>query len=121
MFDDLVRMLMAPPGTVAGMTREAQAAAGAGKEWVGGMDFVSRDEFEAVKAMVIAARDDNDALRARIAILEAARSGRRAGARSFDKPGDSYRPINYPQLSAGQPRAACEFACASRFIRTRAG
>jgi BMFP domain-containing protein YqiC len=36
------------------------------------MDFVSRDEFEAVKAMAIAARDENDALRLRLAALEAA-------------------------------------------------
>jgi BMFP domain-containing protein YqiC len=35
------------------------------------MDVVSRDEFEAVKAMAIAARDDNEKLLARIAALEA--------------------------------------------------
>jgi BMFP domain-containing protein YqiC len=34
------------------------------------MDIVSRDEFEAVKAMAIAARDDNEKLMARIAELE---------------------------------------------------
>ena len=73
MFDDLVRMLNGAAGTVAGMTREAQASFQERmREWVGGMDFVSRDEFEAVKAMAIAARDENDALRARIAALEGA-------------------------------------------------
>jgi BMFP domain-containing protein YqiC len=73
MFDDLVRLLNGAAGTVAGMTREAQASLQERvKDWVGGMDFVSRDEFEAVKAMAIAARDENDALRARIAALEAA-------------------------------------------------
>ena len=41
------------------------------KEWIGGADFVGRDEFEAVKAMAAAARDDNEALKARIAALEA--------------------------------------------------
>ena len=75
MFDDLVRMFNGAAGTVAGMTREAQAGLQERmREWVGGMDFVSRDEFEAVKAMAIAARDENDALRARIAALEAAGS-----------------------------------------------
>ena len=62
-------------GTVAGMTREAQAGFQERvKEWIGGMDFVSRDEFEAVKAMAAAARDENEALAARIAALEAAKS-----------------------------------------------
>jgi BMFP domain-containing protein YqiC len=57
----------------AGMTREAQSGFQERvKEWVGGMDFVSREEFEAVKAMAAAARDENEALAARIAALEAA-------------------------------------------------
>jgi BMFP domain-containing protein YqiC len=73
LFDDFVRMMNGAAGTFAGMTREAQASFKERvKEWVGGMDFVTRDEFEAVKAMAIAARDENDALLARIAALEAA-------------------------------------------------
>jgi BMFP domain-containing protein YqiC len=40
------------------------------REFIGGMDFVSRDEFEAVKAMAIAAREENEALAKRIAALE---------------------------------------------------
>ena len=36
-----------------------------------GADFVSRDEFEAVKAMAAAARDENEALARRVAALEA--------------------------------------------------
>ena len=38
---------------------------------VADMDFVPRDEFEAVKAMAAKARTENDALAARIAALEA--------------------------------------------------
>lgn len=73
-FDDLVRVMNGAAGTVAGMTREAQAGFSERmKEWVGGMDFVSRDEFEAVKAMAIAAREENEQLRARIDALEAAK------------------------------------------------
>jgi BMFP domain-containing protein YqiC len=73
MFDDLVRVFNGAAGTIAGMTREAQAGMQERlKDWVGGMDLVGRDEFEAVKAMAIAARDENEALRARIAVLEAA-------------------------------------------------
>jgi BMFP domain-containing protein YqiC len=89
MFDDLVRMFNGAAGTVAGMTREAQAGLQERmREWVGGMDFVSRDEFEAVKAMAIAARDENDALLARIAALEAAASPAASSGPSFDKPSD---------------------------------
>jgi BMFP domain-containing protein YqiC len=35
------------------------------------MDFVPREEFEAVKAMAAKARTENEALAARIAVLEA--------------------------------------------------
>ena len=70
--DDLVKLMNSAAGTIAGVGREAEAGAKArAKEWIGGLDFVSRDEFDAVKAMAAAARDDADALRARIAVLEA--------------------------------------------------
>ena len=72
-FDDLVKMMNGVAGTMAGVGREAEASMREkAREWVGGMDFVSRDEFEAVKAMAAAARDENEALAKRIAALEAA-------------------------------------------------
>jgi BMFP domain-containing protein YqiC len=72
-FDDFVKFMNGAAGTIAGMGREAEAGARSrAKEWIGGLDFVSRDEFEAVKAMAAAARDDADALRARLDALEAA-------------------------------------------------
>ena len=70
-FDDFVKFMNGAAGTIAGMGREAESSARAkAKEWIGGLDFVSRDEFEAVKAMAAAARDDADALRARLDALE---------------------------------------------------
>ncbi len=70
-FDDLVKMVNGAAGTLAGVGREAEASARErAKEWIGGLDFVSRDEFEAVKAMAAAARDEADALRARLDALE---------------------------------------------------
>jgi BMFP domain-containing protein YqiC len=45
------------------------------REWIGGMDFVSREEFDAVKAMAAKAREENDALRARVVALEAKLGG----------------------------------------------
>jgi BMFP domain-containing protein YqiC len=71
MFDDLVKMLNGMAGTVAGVGREAESSMRERmREWIGGVDFVGRDEFEAVKAMAVAARDENEVLKARIAALE---------------------------------------------------
>ena len=70
-FDDLVKMVNGAAGTLAGMGREAESSMKErAKEWVAGLDFVSRDEFEAVKAMAAAARDEADLLRARLDALE---------------------------------------------------
>ena len=72
MFDDFVKFVNGAAGTLAGVGREAEAGARSkAKEWIGGLDFVSRDEFEAVKAMAAAARDEADVLRARLDALEA--------------------------------------------------
>jgi BMFP domain-containing protein YqiC len=71
MFDDLVKMVNGVAGTMAGVGREAENSMREKmREWVGGVDFVGRDEFEAVKAMAVAARDEADALRARLDALE---------------------------------------------------
>jgi BMFP domain-containing protein YqiC len=71
-FDDFVKMMNGAAGTVAGMTREAEGAfRDRMREWVGGLDMVTREEFEAVKAIAIAAREESAALRSRIEALEA--------------------------------------------------
>ncbi|QNE33179.1 accessory factor UbiK family protein [Sphingomonas sp. NBWT7] len=76
LFDDLVKFVNGAAGTVAGVGREAQSGARErAREWIGGLDFVSRDEFEVVKAMAAAARDEADALRARLDALEAKQQG----------------------------------------------
>ncbi len=72
-FDDLVKMMNGVAGTMAGVGREAEGSMREKmREWVGGMEFVGRDEFDAVKAMAAAARDENEALGKRIDALEAA-------------------------------------------------
>jgi len=71
LFDDFAKFVNGAAGTFAGMTREAEASAREkAREWIGGLDFVSRDEFEAVKAMASAARDDVEVLKARLDALE---------------------------------------------------
>jgi BMFP domain-containing protein YqiC len=79
--DDFVKLMNSAAGTLAGVGREAEASVKArAKEWMGGLDFVSREEFDAVKAMAAAARDEADELRTRIAALEAKAAGTATGA-----------------------------------------
>ncbi|KKC27244.1 accessory factor UbiK family protein [Sphingomonas sp. SRS2] len=72
LFDDFVKMMNGAAGTLAGMGREAEGAfKERAKEWIGGLDLVSREEFEAIKAMAAAARDEAEALKAKLSDLEA--------------------------------------------------
>ncbi len=69
---DFVKLANAAAGTLAGMTREARDGARARmKEALGGLDFVSREEFDAVKDMASRAREQAAKLEERIAALEA--------------------------------------------------
>ncbi len=70
---DIAKLLNSAAGTVAGMGREARDAARERvREGLGGLDFVSRDEFDAVKDMAAKAREENTALKARVDALEKA-------------------------------------------------
>jgi BMFP domain-containing protein YqiC len=69
---DFVKLANSAAGTFAGMTREArEGACERMKEALGGLDFVSREEFDAVKDMAAKAREDIDRLEAHIKVLEA--------------------------------------------------
>jgi BMFP domain-containing protein YqiC len=69
---DFVKLANSAAGTFAGMTREAREGARERmKEALGGLDFVSREEFDAVKDMAARAREDIDRLEAHIKVLEA--------------------------------------------------
>lgn len=70
---DFVKLMNSAAGTVAGMTREARESARERvKEAMGGLDFVSREEFDAVKALAAKAREESDALKTRVDALERA-------------------------------------------------
>ena len=69
---DFVKLANSAAGTFAGMSREARDAGREKlKEAMGGLDFVSREEFDAVKDMAAMARERVDVLEAKIAALEA--------------------------------------------------
>jgi BMFP domain-containing protein YqiC len=85
-FDDISKVLTGMAGTVAGMGREAEAAfKERTREWAGGLDLVSREEFDAVKQMAATARAEAEELKARIAKLEAA-AGVKAAPKATAKP-----------------------------------
>jgi len=78
-FDDLSRLMTDAAGFAEGARREAQTFAKSQLErLMGGMDLVSREEFEAVREMAARARDENEKLAARVAALEARLSGQRS-------------------------------------------
>jgi BMFP domain-containing protein YqiC len=78
LFDDMARLMTDAAGAAQGIQREmATAMKAQGERVLADFDVVRREEFEAVKAMAVAARDENDRLASRIAVLEAALKGAR--------------------------------------------
>ena len=70
-FDDLARVAAGAMGTLSGVRSEVETRLREQLERVlAGMDLVSRDEFEAVKAMAAMARSEQEDLQARVAELE---------------------------------------------------
>jgi BMFP domain-containing protein YqiC len=71
-FDDMARLASGTMGLFAGFRAEIeQAVRQQLKRLLGDMDLVSREEFEAVKAMAAKARDEQERLAERLAALEA--------------------------------------------------
>ena len=70
-FDDLARVAAGALGTLSGVKSEVESRLREQLEKVlAGMDLVSRDEFEAVKAMAAKARSEQEDLANRLAELE---------------------------------------------------
>ena len=72
-FDELGKLITDAAGAAQGVRKEVEGAVrGQAERVLRELDLVQREEFEAVKAMAQKAREENDALKARIAALEAA-------------------------------------------------
>jgi len=83
LFEDLAKFMNGAAGTLAGMGREAESSMRErAKEWIGGLDFVSREEFETVKAIALEARAEVDQLKAELAALK----GTSASAKAKSQP-----------------------------------
>ena len=80
-FDEIGKLMTDAAGAAQGAQKEMENFMRAqGEKMLAGMDLVRRDEFEAVKAMAAKAREDSDALMAKVAALEAEIARLRGGA-----------------------------------------
>lgn len=71
-FDDLSQLMTNAMGVAQGAKDEAgNAAKSMMDRWLADRDFVTREEFDAVRAMAQKAREENEALSVRLAALEA--------------------------------------------------
>jgi len=72
LLDEMAKMMTDAMGAAQGARREVEAVLRAQAERVAHeMNLVSREDFEAVKAMAQKAREENERLEARIVALEA--------------------------------------------------
>ena len=74
-FDDMSQLMTNAMGVAQGAKTEAETAMKSLMDrWMADRDFVTREEFDAVRAMAVKAREENATLMARIDALEAAAS-----------------------------------------------
>ena len=76
LFDDMSKLMTNAMGVAQGAKTEAETAMkGFIDRWMADRDFVSREDFDAVRAMAVKAREENAVLEARIAALEGKKKG----------------------------------------------
>jgi BMFP domain-containing protein YqiC len=75
-FDDMSKLMTNAMGVAQGARTEAETAMKSWMDrWLADRDFVTREEFDAVRAMAQKAREENEAQKARIAALEKPKKG----------------------------------------------
>jgi len=69
--DDISQLMTNAMGVAQGAKQEAETAMSSMMDrWLADRDFVTREEFDAVRAMAQKAREENETLKARIEALE---------------------------------------------------
>ncbi|MDF1727212.1 MAG: accessory factor UbiK family protein [Sulfitobacter sp.] len=69
--DDMSQMMTNAMGVAQGAKQEAETAMkGMLDRWLADRDFVTREEFDAVRAMAQKAREENEALKARLDAMD---------------------------------------------------
>ena len=103
-FDEIGRLMNDAAGAAQGVKREFDTVMRTQAEkFLRDMDLVKREEFEAVKDMARLAREENEALKARIAALEA-KLGGYSVERRMRQPEDGREHPGSP-LPSGYPAA----------------
>ena len=104
MMDDISQLMTNAMGVAQGAREEAENAMKSLMDrWLADRDFVTREEFDAVRAMAQKAREENEALSARLEALEKKKKSARS-QRCYTRAGLA-RP-NPPYLYA-QPPISC--------------
>ena len=71
-FEDMSQLMTNAMGVAQGAREEAETAMKSMMDrWLADRDFVTREEFDAVRSMAQKAREENEALKARLDALEA--------------------------------------------------
>jgi BMFP domain-containing protein YqiC len=79
--DDISQLMTNAMGVAQGAKTEAETALKSMMDrWLADRDFVTREEFDAVRAMAQKAREENEALKARLDALEAAKPAAKKAA-----------------------------------------
>jgi BMFP domain-containing protein YqiC len=82
-FDEIAKLMTDAAGAAEGFRREVESIVRAqGERIMRDMDVVTREDFEAVKAMAVKAREENERLEHRIAGLEAEIARLKGGSES---------------------------------------
>ena len=119
-FDEVARLMNDAAGVASGVRREFDTVMRTQAERVlRDLDVVQREEFEAVKEMARLAREENEALKARIAALEAKLGGlpplERGGRLAQQTGWGSPRPPPQPSPFRGrEQRRLARFPCVFR-------
>jgi len=75
-FDDLSKLMTNAMGVAQGARTEAETGIkNLMDRWLADRDFVTREEFDAVRGMAQKAREENEALKARLDAMDAANNG----------------------------------------------
>jgi BMFP domain-containing protein YqiC len=87
-FDDLAKLMTDAAGAAQGIRTEFETAAkGRAERFLRSMDVPQREEFEAVKAMALKAREENEKLAQRVTELEAIIAKLQGGSAFRGEPG----------------------------------
>ena len=104
-FDEVARLMNDAAGVAQGVRREFETLfRNQAERFLRDLDVVKREEFEAVKDMARLAREENEALKARIAALEAKMGARPpARHRRIRGPSGPHISLSFPDFAAKSP------------------